>query len=155
MLIDPALHQLINEFGQTMRLSDLKLDNDGGCAVRLDKKLVVNLQCREVERELWFYVDMGTPATGSKIYADLLRGNLFWSATFGATLSLSGDAPPHIIITLPISWYGMDGSTLLKQLEIFVNAVEEWSEYIANENVTSQDTTELDASDIDLLMSRA
>ena len=94
MLIDPALHQLINEFGQTMRLSDLKLDNDGGCAVRLDKKLVVNLQCREVERELWFYVDMGTPATGSKIYADLLRGNLFWSATFGATLSLSGDTPP-------------------------------------------------------------
>jgi hypothetical protein len=155
MQIDTALNQLIDEFGQTMRLSDLKLDNAGGCAIRLDKKLVINLQCRESEHELWFYADMGAPVTGSKIYADLLRGNLFWSATFGATLSLSGDDPAHIIMTLPIAWQGMDGTELLKQLEIFVNAVEEWSQYISTGKPSDIDATESAASSINLMLSRA
>jgi hypothetical protein len=131
MTIDPTLVALIAELGQRMRLGDLALDGDGACALRFDGRSVINLQYRASEDALWLYADLGVPASGPELYADLLRGNLFWRATLGATLSLSGDEPPHVVLALPTAWRGLNGAQLAAKLETFLNTVEDWSELIA------------------------
>jgi hypothetical protein len=68
----------------------------------------------------------GVPASGPELYADLLRGNLFWRATLGATLSLSGDEPAHVILAQSIPWRGLNGIELTARLETFLNTVEDW-----------------------------
>jgi hypothetical protein len=155
MQIDSALTLLIHELGLTINLSDLKLDDEGGCAIRLDKKLVINLQCHAIEQELWFYADMGPPATSAQAYKDLLRSNLFWAATNGATFSLSGDDPHHTIITLPVYWPGLDGTALCERLETFVNTVEKWSQYVQEGDVSDEAQTTQPDPAMDALMSRA
>jgi hypothetical protein len=132
MTLDPALTMLIGELGLRMGLGELALDGDGACALRFDGRSVVNLQYRANENALWLYADLGVPARGPELYADLLRGNLFWRTTFGATLSLSGDEPPHVIMALPTTWRGLDGTQLAAKLETFLNTVEDWSELVAD-----------------------
>jgi hypothetical protein len=136
MTVDPALQTLIAELGGRMGLGSLALDGDGACALRFDGRSVVNMQYRPREDELWLYADLGLPASGEELYADLLRGNLFWRATFGATLSLSGDEPPHVVMALPLAWRGKTGAELAGRLETFINTVEDWSELVAGRGET-------------------
>jgi hypothetical protein len=132
MTSDPALALLIDELGERMGLGELALDGDGGCALRFDGRSVVNMQYRANEEALWFYSDLGVPASGPAIYADLLHANLFWQMTFGATLSLSGDEPPHVILALTVAWRGLDGAQLAAKLETFLNTAEDWAELVAD-----------------------
>ncbi|MBT9292936.1 type III secretion system chaperone [Prosthecodimorpha staleyi] len=132
MTIDPALSNLITELGARMGLPNLALDADLTCALGFDRRSVVNIQYRPDRDALWFFADLGVPAAGEAAYEDLLRGNFFWRSTLGATLSLSGDQPPHVILALSVAWRGLDGARLAKQLESFVNTTEDWSEVIAD-----------------------
>ncbi|QJC57263.1 hypothetical protein HC248_02584 [Polaromonas vacuolata] len=131
MLVPTALAILIRELGEKMYLGNLSLDADGACAVNLDKRFIINFQYRDSQDQLWLYADLGVPADGEAIYYDLLRGNLFWDATKGATISLSLDDPSHIIMTIALKWKAMDCSVMAKHLESFVNTVEDWSTFIA------------------------
>lgn len=132
MTDDPALTMLMAELGQRMGLGELALDADGACALRFDGRSVINLQHRPTEDALWLYADLGAPASGPALYGDLLRGNLFWRTTFGATLSLSGDEPPHVILALPVAWRGLTGAQLAGRLETFLHTVEDWAELVAD-----------------------
>lgn len=127
MNIDPQLQVLVQELGTVMGLDTLALDAEGACAVRFDGRTVVNLQCREESDSLWLFADLGPVSSSAELYADLLRGNLFWRATLGATISLTGDEPAHVIMTLPIAWRGLNGEQLALKLETFVNTLEDWS----------------------------
>ena len=127
MNMDPQLIELVRELGAVMAFDDLTLDGNGACAVRFDGRTVVNLQGRGASDSLWLFADLGPVSGGVELYADLLRGNLFWRATLGATISLSGDEPPHVIMTLPLVWRGLNGEQLALKLETFVNTLEDWA----------------------------
>lgn len=131
MVIDPGVALLIGELGQRMGLSGLALNAGGTCAVSFDGRSLVNIQYRPDTEALWLFADLGAPAAGEAIYGDLLRGNFFWRTTFGATLSLSGDDPAHVVLALPVVWRGLDGARLAQTLEVFLNTLEDWAELIA------------------------
>lgn len=130
MNIDPQLVVLVQELGTVMGFDKLALDAEGACAVRFDGRTVVNLQCHEALDSLWLFADLGPVSGGAEVYADLLRGNLFWRATLGATISLSGDEPPHVVMTLPVAWRGLNGEKLALRLETFVNTIDDWAELL-------------------------
>lgn len=139
MNIEPALAALVAELGGQIGLPSLALDASGACALAFDGKPQVNFQYRPERDALWLFADLGAPAAGADIYEVLLRGNYFWRSTLGATLSLSGDEPAHVILTLPVAWRGMDGRRLTTVLETFVNTMEDWGEVIAqNEDAATQ-----------------
>jgi hypothetical protein len=116
-----------------MRLNDLDLDDNGFCALRFDERLVVHIQHLAREDQLLLYADLGPPALGAALYADLLRGNLFWRATLGATLSLSEDEPAHVVIAQKLAWQPLDEAALEQHLERFVNIVEDWQGMVSAE----------------------
>ena len=132
MTLDSGLELLISELGQKMGLGHLALDAEGACALRFDGRAIVNMQYRPDQDALWLYADLGIPASGPELYADLLRGNLFWRATLGATLSLSGDEPAHVILAQSMPWRGLNGNELAAKLETFLNTVEDWEALIAD-----------------------
>lgn len=155
MNIDPQLAVLVHELGNVMAFDDLALDGEGACAVRFDGRTVVNLQCLEAQDKLWLFADLGPVNGSAELYADLLRGNLFWRATLGATISLSGDEPPHAILTLPVDWRGLDGAQLAMRLETFVNTLEDWAELLEAGNAAALPQETSAASMEMLLRSRA
>ncbi|WP_159914161.1 type III secretion system chaperone [Pantoea sp. 18069] len=125
------LQALLRELGQRMGLSQLPLDADGGCALELDQRMVVSLQYRETENELWLYADLGpVPRRSPAFYEKLLQANLFWRHTSGATLSLSADEPPHAVLARPLHWMPMDDTSLVAAVESFVNTVEGWQDQL-------------------------
>jgi hypothetical protein len=141
MLIPTALNILIRELGEKMQLNNLFLDPEGACAVNLDKQFVINFQYRETQDQLWLYADLGVPAGGQAIYCDLLRGNLFWDATKGATISLSGDEPSHVVMAISLTWRNLNDITIAQRLETFVNTIEDWTEYISSKAENRLETT--------------
>lgn len=130
MDIDATLQTLLNDLGQHMGLSELTLDEEGFTALRFDADLVINLQYVVDSEALLLYADLGPAASGAALYPTLLRANLFWRATLGATLSLSGTEPPHVILAQEFPWQQLRMEELATRLESFVNTVEDWQAVI-------------------------
>ena len=140
MTIDPRLQTLLNDLGLHMRLDGLRLDDDGYCALRFDNEFTINFQYGDDHQQLLMYADLGIPARGEKLYSTLLQANLFWRLTMGATLSLSGDEPVHVIIALQQPWQSQTVTELAAVLEQFVNTVEDWAEAVRGDaKVTDED----------------
>jgi hypothetical protein len=130
MDLDPVLRSLIADLGAQMELSDLALDDNGSVALLFDDSLVVNLQAVADGDLLLFYADLGPPAAGERIYPALLRGNLFWRVTLGATLSLTGDDPAHVVLAQEKRWRGRDLGAMVAFLERFLHTAEDWLEVV-------------------------
>jgi hypothetical protein len=129
---DEALGNLVSELSRRLQLPGLSFDASGACAVRFDSRTNVTLHLDPADPEaLWMLADLGAPAPSLELYATLLRGNLLWQATLGATLSLAEDEPDHVILSRAISWRSMDCAQLWVRLETFVNTCEDWAKLIA------------------------
>jgi hypothetical protein len=127
MNVDPTLQTLIKEFGSQIGVGELTLDNDGACALRLGEDLRIDFQYRPDRDHLVIYADLGV-ATGPEIYPELLRGNLFWRMTSGATLSLSNDSPPHVVLALTTDWRSLRVTSLQELVERFITTARDWIE---------------------------
>lgn len=131
MELDPALKGLMDELGERLGVGTIAFDENGGWALRLGDAPQVNLQYRADAEAFDLYADLGAPAAGPDLYGDLLRGNLFWGLTFGATLSLSGDDPPHVILAQAAPWRGQTAANFAARLERFANVAEDWAEVVS------------------------
>ena len=147
MDLDPALRSLIADLGAQMGLGDLALDDHGSLALSFDDSLVVNLQAVADGDLLLLYADLGPPAAGERIYPALLRGNLFWRATLGATLSLTGDEPPHVVLAQETRWRGQDLGAMVAFLERFLHTAEDWLEVVRGGGDAELEPTSATASD--------
>lgn len=128
MIIENAAVQLLAEFGSQIGVADLAFNEEGACALSFDELPPVNMQYKSALQEIWLYADLGVPAGGPAIYETLLRGNYFWDSTLGATISLSGDDTPHVILARPVAWRGLDGPRMALVVETFVNTIRDWQE---------------------------
>jgi Tir chaperone protein (CesT) family len=131
METDRRLALLLDELGEFLQLDSLTLDGEGLAALSFDGRTVVNLVSRPELEELWFVADLGVPKGGAAVYGDLLRGNLFWRGTQGATLALTDTA--SVTLTLSIAWPGLDGARFAEKLDSFVKTAESWSEALSRE----------------------
>ena len=147
MDLDPALRSLIADLGAQMGLGDLALDDHGSLALSFDDSLVVNLQAVADDDLLLLYADLGPPGAGERIYPALLRGNLFWRATLGATLSLTGDEPPHVVLAQETRWRGQDLGEMVAFLERFLHTAEDWLEVVRGGGDAELEPTSATASD--------
>ncbi|MET1117280.1 MAG: type III secretion system chaperone [Comamonas sp.] len=131
MNIPEQVQALVRTLGQRMGLRQFQLDAEGSCALTLDQRMVVSLQYRETESELWLYTDLGpVPVRTPAFYEKLLQANLFWQQTSGATLSLSADKPPHAVLARPLPWMLLEDTSFGAAVEAFVHTLEAWQKQL-------------------------
>ena len=147
MDLDPVLRSLIADLGAQMGLGDLALDDHGSLALRFDDSLVVNLQAVADDELLLLDADLGPPAADERIYPVLLRGNLFWRAALGATVSLTGDEPPHVVLAQETRWRGQDLGAMVAFLERFLHTAEDWLEVVHDGGDADLEPPSLTAAD--------
>jgi hypothetical protein len=133
MTMDPALKNLLVELGDHLLVGDMTFDADAGCALRFGDRMTVNLQYRPADDVFYLYADLGAPPPCVEIYRDLLAANLFWEGASGATLSLSGDDPPHVVLAQSFGWRGKTGAQFGGVVSTFANVAQDWSEMLSGE----------------------
>ncbi len=136
MPVQSGMADAIRQLGHALGLGDAVLDANGACAMQFDERYIVTIQCDEAEDALCFHADLGD-LPRPQTCVDLLRANLFWQGTGGATLALSHDDPPRVILARSVAWRGAGTAALLEVLETFVNTVEEWTLTFEEQSITA------------------
>lgn len=131
MNIPQQVQALLHALGQRMGLREFQLDAEGSGALALDQRIIINLQYREAEDELWLYTDLGlVPQRSPAFYQKLLQANFFWQQTAGATLSLSTAQPPRAVLAHPLHCKLLDDASLAAAVQAFVLTVENWQKQL-------------------------
>ncbi|MGJ0508584.1 MAG: type III secretion system chaperone [Methylocystis sp.] len=140
MSIEMALRNLLAEIGQHFSFGELRLDEERGCALRFGGRTTVNLQYRDEDDAFYLYAILGAPPPRLETYRDLLGANLFWEGTSGATLSLSNDDPPRVVLSQAFDWRGKTGAQFARTIETFAAVVGDWAEMLSGESDRGQAT---------------
>lgn len=131
MANDSGLQELLNRFGVAIGLDGLALDEEGLCALRFSGTITVEMSARA--DQLLIYADLGPVPDGAEetLYPALLQANLFWQSTHGATLSITDDAPPRVVLACLCAWAHHTAVQFEQLMEQFVDAAEQWMQRIA------------------------
>ena len=126
MAHDSGLQHLLNQFAAAIGLDALDLDEEGLCALRFSGTITVEMSARD--DQLLMYSDLGAVPNGTEetLYPALLQANLFWQSTHGATLSITDDLPPRVVLACMLDWSHHTAVQFERLMEQFVDAAENW-----------------------------
>ena len=132
MNIKEKFDQLLQEFGAHVGIEHLRTSDEGVCTLSIDGRLLLNFLVNPNDGTLivWCLLGEVSPADRSDKLAALLRANLFWHETGGATLSLMPDSDDAVLaIRYPLA--DIDAERLqaiteqmVEQAEHFMNMLE-------------------------------
>ena len=142
MEIDPAARKLLDDFAQVLGLDALVFDEENAVSISVDDTIVLDLQLLDESEDLLLFTDFGPPENGPDTYPMLLKANLFWRATQGATFSITDDEPAHVVLTTALSWRHLDAEQLVFAFERFVHTVEDWREVLDQPEDVSETETD-------------
>ena len=124
--------QLIGEFGRTIGIENLALDEKGCCCLMFDD-VMLNLELTPEPEQFFIYAELGDiPEHGrDEFYAQLLEANFFFRGTGGATLSLDRGAN-CVLLAYQMASHDLFLQRFSQILENFVNVAATWREKIAS-----------------------
>lgn len=124
---EESYKKILKELGQSVGLPDLKADSDNHCCLSFDDKIITHIQYNDDNKVVILFTQLGSidPEKQASLYPRLLKANLFWQGTGGATLSVDDDNNEAILANqLPIAT--LDSSKFQEYLENFINTAELW-----------------------------
>ena len=123
--------QIIGDFGKTVGLDDLELDEAGYCCLVIDKNLVINIELDEPERRLMLYSLVGRPGPDRLPVPNMaMEANYLGRGTGGATLGVQPEGG-GIVLSRGVPLAGLDLPGFNGALERFVNTAEAWTKRLA------------------------
>lgn len=119
--------QLLSELGQAVGLPDLAPDKDNYCCLGFDDKIITHLQYSDANEILMLFAQLGVIDEDkvNDIYPRLLKANLFWQGTGGATIGVD-DETREVLISYQTPMQFMDFPKFQELLEGFINTAELW-----------------------------
>ncbi len=119
--------QLLSELGQAVGLPDLAPDKDNYCCLGFDDKIITHLQYSDTNQVLMLFAQLGVIDEDkvNDIYPRLLKANLFWQGTGGATIGVD-DETREVLISYQAPMQFMDFLKFQELLEGFINTAELW-----------------------------
>lgn len=121
------IETLIADLGALLGMPSLSLSSAGSCELVFDGHLSVTIafQPQAHKAVLASVVERSGTMLDARRLEILLRGNHLWTATRGATLSLSEDRQVWLLRELPAD--GLTAQQLLNAVEQHVNTLEQWT----------------------------
>jgi hypothetical protein len=121
---------LMRALGADVGIPDLALDEAHCCTLAFDS-VVVNFELDESSEQLFLYASLGPmPAAGSRVYEQLLEGNLLWKDTGGATLSLDREGG-RVMLHQGLPAARLSEVDFKAAVEQFVNVAEAWTQRVS------------------------
>ena len=121
---------LIRALGADVGIPDLALDEAHCCTLAFDS-VVVTFELDESSDQLFLYASLGPiPAAGSRVFEELLEGNLLWKDTGGATLSLDRQGD-RVMLHQGVPAERLSEVAFNAAVERFVNVAEVWTQRVS------------------------
>jgi Tir chaperone protein (CesT) family len=104
-----TMNALIQEFGATVGATEMAFDEDDYLAFTSAEGVLVNVDYFEQDETLVLYTTIGELSDDFRFefYDEMLKANLFWELTLGATLCVSPDGN-HALLTACVSTADLD-----------------------------------------------
>lgn len=119
--------QLLSELGKNVGLPELAPDEDNYCCLGFDDKIITHLQYNQENDVVMLFAQLGTIDTdkANLIYPRILKANLFWQGTGGATLGVD-DESGEVLMAYQLPIQILDFAKFQELLEGFINTAELW-----------------------------
>lgn len=118
---------LLSELAKNVGLESLEPDEDLYCCLGFDDKIITHLQYNEENEVLMLFAQLGVidESMISEIYPKLLKANLFWQGTGGATIGVD-DETREVLMCYQVPISTMDVVRFQELMEGFINTAELW-----------------------------
>lgn len=122
---------LLKQFGNTIGLADLALDEEGFCSLTFDDQIVLNLQYDQRTENIVIFAELGKikDEGALKVYARLLEANIFWKETGGGTLCVEPKTMTAILEYQEAVAH-MNDVRFQRLIEGFINTAEYWISHL-------------------------
>lgn len=119
--------QLLSELGQLVGLPELEPDKDNYCCLGFDDKVILHMQYSPETQIAMVFTQIGKLKEGREeyLYPKLLKANLFWQGTGGATIGVD-DETREILLCYQVQVERLEFSQFQELIEGFVNTAELW-----------------------------
>lgn len=119
--------KLLSDLGHSVGLPDLAPDEDNYCCLGFDDKIITHIQFNAENEVLMLFAQLGTidEDKTTLIYPRILKANLFWQGTGGATIGVD-DETREVLMCYQIPMAFMDFQKFQELLEGFINTAELW-----------------------------
>ncbi len=123
---------LLADLGQRMGLPNLKFNEHGLCRLAFDTTILIDVERGDDPQSVHLYSVLAPiPAEGREaLFERLLTANLFGHETGGATFGLDL-LNNDIVLSRTLDTTRLDGNDFAAQVDVLVNAVENWSKQLA------------------------
>lgn len=124
---EKKFNELIEELGKNVGLSNLEADADNYCCLGFDEKIITHIQYNAENDLIMLFSQLGTvkEEKAADLYPRLLKANLFWQGTGGATIGVD-DETREILLAYQVAMGDMDYQKFQDLMESFVNTSELW-----------------------------
>ncbi|MEM7519071.1 MAG: type III secretion system chaperone [Planctomycetota bacterium] len=98
-MTDRQIDLLMRDFGVAIGAPDMALDEQDFLAITTDEGFVVNLDYFEDDKALVVYTTAGDIPEEHRfdLYEEMLKANLFWNTTAGATLCIDPEGESALV----------------------------------------------------------
>jgi hypothetical protein len=123
--------QVIGEFGRSIGIDDLALDEEGYCCLAIDRDLIVNIELDADGGRLVLYSMVGQPGPDRAAALEMLmQANYLGQGTGGAILGAQPETGA-IVLSCALPADRLDLPAFNGALERFVNTAEDWMRRLA------------------------
>lgn len=139
--MDDNFARVLKEFGASLGLDDLQMDQDGYCALRFDN-VPVYIELLGDRQHVLLHTCLGqVPTLADKdFYARLLHGNHFFARTAGATIGVHPESGSIDMATV-LEGERMSLEGFERALQVFVNTAEAWQRELGGDSSQVPDTS--------------
>jgi hypothetical protein len=133
-----TFEQLIKEFGQTLGLPELALDEEARCHLVVDEEILISFEFQADEQRLLLSAPIGDPSElgSEELLKHLLVSNLT-AAAMGEPVAGLEPTTQTLLLVHRVSTDHLDNAALQTEVENFIAFVEHWHSEIRSDNWNS------------------
>ena len=130
MALEETVNQILEEFGKSINLSDVRLNKDKTCVLCVDEDKNVQVTYNEAQEALDFFASVGQVAENEKRCCNyLLKSNSEWALTKGAALA-KGNGSSEVILEYRLPLLNLTEELFERTFEQFIGLVTVWKMYL-------------------------
>ena len=130
MVAEETVNQVLEEFGKSINLENIRLNDNKTCVLCVDEDKNVQVTYNEALEVLDFFASVGQiPENDQRCCNDLLKSNSEWALTKGAALA-KGNGSSDVILEYRLPLLNLTKELFERAFEQFIGLVTVWETYL-------------------------